>query len=316
MVPAKLYLVVPCFREQEVLPLTGERLMSLFDALTREGKIMPESRILLVDDGSDDGTWDAITALHTQDERFLGLRLAHNVGHMRALWAGMETAVSQGCDCLVTIDADLQDDPEAIRAFLKEYADGCDVVYGVRSQRKTDTFFKRFTARAFYRLMSRMGAETVYDHADYRLLSRRAAEGLLGYPEVNLYLRGMVPLLGFKSAKVPYERGERAAGESKYPLKKMVSLAVEGVTSFSDKPIRMVLAVGVLFALIGIGMLIYTLVSRLSGHSVRGWASLMTSLWLIGGVQLIALGVIGEYIGRIYMEVKRRPKYLVREKLL
>jgi hypothetical protein len=242
------------------------------------------------------------------------VKLAHNAGHMNALWAGM-TMVVDRCDCLVTIDADLQDDVNAVYGFLENYRAGADVVYGVRSSRDTDTKFKRMTAQGFYKTMRMMGVETVYNHADYRLLSQRAVKALLSFGEVNMFLRGMVPMLGFKSAQVFYERGARVAGESKYPLRKMLGFAVEGITSFSNKPIRYVTVAGFVCALLGLVMAVYAVVSRATGHSVQGWASLMMSVWLIGGIQLIAMGMIGEYIGKIYMEVKRRPKFILDEYL-
>jgi glycosyltransferase involved in cell wall biosynthesis len=309
-----LYIVVPCYNEEEALPFSSKRLKELLNDLTEKGLARPESRIALVDDGSKDKTWEVISELHAKDERFEGVKLAHNAGHMNALWAGM-TMVQDKCDCLVTIDADLQDDVNAIYGFLENYRAGADVVYGVRSNRDTDTAFKRMTAQGFYKMMKLMGVETVYNHADYRLLSRRAVKALLGFGEVNMFLRGMVPMLGFQTATVYYERGARVAGESKYPLKKMLGLAVDGVTSFSNKPIRYVTLVGFLCALLGIVMAIYAIVTRIAGHTVEGWASLMMSVWLIGGIQLIAMGMIGEYIGKIYMEVKRRPKFILDEYL-
>lgn len=309
-----LYIVVPCYNEEEALPFSSKRLTELLTDLTGKGHIKPESRIVLVDDGSKDGTWDVIRGLHEEDARFEGVKLAHNAGHMNALWAGM-TMVVDRCDCLVTIDADLQDDVNAIYGFLENYRAGADVVYGVRSNRDTDTKFKRMTAQGFYKTMRMMGVETVYNHADYRLLSQRAVKALLSFGEVNMFLRGMVPMLGFKSAQVYYERGARVAGESKYPLRKMLAFAVEGITSFSNKPIRYVTAAGFVCAFLGFVMAVYAIVSRATGHSVQGWASLMMSVWLIGGIQLIAMGMIGEYIGKIYMEVKRRPKFILDEYL-
>ena len=314
MLLPKLFIVIPCYNEQEALPLTAKRLVELTDDMIEKALISPESRVVLVDDGSRDATWQVISDLHAQDQRFEGVKLAHNVGHMNALWAGM-TLSQERCDCVITIDADLQDDPDAMYAFLEEYRNGADVVYGVRSSREKDTFFKRATAQGFYRLMNRMGADLVYNHADYRLLSKRALNALMSFGEVNMFLRGMVPMLGFRTAEVFYERGERVAGESKYPLKKMLAFAMEGVTSLSNKPIRYVLVLGVLCALLGVVMGVYTLISLLRGHTVRGWASTMMSIWLLGGLQLIALGVIGEYIGKIYMETKRRPKFILEEHL-
>ena len=314
MNPPKLFIVIPCYNEEAALPITATRLTALTDDMLSKNIIAPQSRIVLVDDGSRDGTWRVITALHERDPRFEGVKLAHNAGHMNALWAGM-TLSADRCDCVVTIDADLQDDVNAMYGFLEEYHSGADVVYGVRSSRKTDTLVKRATARGFYKLMARMGVELVYDHADYRLLSHRALEALLSFGEVNMFLRGMVPLLGFKTARVTYERGERVAGESKYPLRKMLAFAMEGITSFSTQPIRMVLLLGVLCALLGGVMAVYVIASIIGGKSVRGWASTMMSIWLLGGLNLVALGVIGEYVGKIYLETKRRPKFILEEHL-
>lgn len=305
-----LYIIVPCYNEEEVLPETASRLNALMDELTREGQTDAESRILFVDDGSKDRTWQIIEELTGKEARVEGLKLAHNAGHQNALWAGM-MSVRGKADAVVTIDADLQDDVQAIRGFLEKYSEGCEVVYGVRSKRETDTAFKRMTAQGFYRFMQKMGVDMVYNHADYRLLGRRALEALSGFTEQNMFLRGMVPLVGFKTAEVTYERGERFAGESKYPLKKMVAFAIEGITSFSIRPVRWVALIGILFALLGCVMAMYALISLLCGHVVAGWTSIMVSIWIIGGVQLIALGLIGEYVGKVYSEVKRRPKYIV-----
>ncbi len=305
-----LYIVVPCYNEEAVLPETASRLNALVDSLIEERAASADSRILFVDDGSRDATWAVISALSQKQERVEGLKLAHNAGHQNALWAGMMTARGKA-DAVITIDADLQDDILAIREFLTRYREGCEVVYGVRSSRKTDTAFKRATAQGFYRFMQRMGVDVVYNHADYRLLGREALEALSQFGEVNLFLRGIVPLLGFRTAEVTYERGERFAGESKYPLKKMLAFAMEGITSFSIRPIRWVTLIGALIALLGVVMALYTLISLCMGHAVAGWASLMMSIWIIGGVQLVALGLIGEYVGKVYSEVKRRPRYIV-----
>jgi len=309
-----LYIVIPCYNEEEALPITAEKLTALTDDMIAKEIISPDSRIVLVDDGSRDATWQVISGLHGKDTRFEGVKLAHNAGHMNALWAGMTLSVEK-CDCVITIDADLQDDINAMYGFLEEFKNGADVVSGVRSSRKTDTAFKRNTAQAYYKIMKKMGVEMVYNHADYRLLSKRALEALLSFGEVNMFLRGMVPMLGFKRAEVYYERGERVAGESKYPLKKMIAFAMEGITSLSNKPIRYVLLLGALCALLGVIMGIYVIVSLVQGHTVAGWASIMMSVWLLGGLQLMALGVIGEYIGKIYMETKRRPKFILEEHL-
>ena len=310
-----LYIVVPCYNEQEALPISARALREFTDGLIAEGRISAKSRIVLVDDGSKDGTWPLIRDLCGSGDRFEGVKLAHNAGHMNALWAGM-TLSNGRCDCLVSIDADLQDDLNAMRGFLDEYQKGADVVYGVRSSRKTDTAFKRTTAQGFYRIMGLLGVEMVYNAADYRLLSRRALEALLSFGEVNMFLRGMVPLLGFRTAQVEYERHARVAGESKYPLKKMIAFAVEGITSMSNRPIRYVTYLGGLCSLLGLVMAVYVLISLFSGHSVAGWASLMMSIWLLGGLQLIALGMIGEYVGKIYMETKRRPKFILEEHIV
>jgi len=311
----KLFIVIPCYNEQEALPITAKRLVELTDDMLAKGLIDPESRIVLVDDGSKDDTWKVISGLHEADPRFEGVKLAHNAGHMNALWAGM-TLSAERCDCLITIDADLQDDVNAMYGFLEEYRKGADVVYGVRSSREKDTFFKRTTAQGFYKGMRKLGVDLVYNHADYRLLSKRALAALLSFGEVNMFLRGMVPMLGFKTAQVYYERGERVAGESKYPLKKMIAFAAEGVTSLSNKPIRWVLGLGAVCALLGVAMAVYVIVSLVRGHTVAGWASIMMSIWLLGGLQLMALGVIGEYVGKVYMETKRRPKFILEEHLI
>ncbi len=307
-----LYIVVPCYNEEAVLPETGRRLHAALTGLTEQGRVSPRSRITFVDDGSKDGTWPAILALTKGNPSIEGIKLAHNVGHQRALWAGMNR-VRERCDCLITIDADLQDDVEAIGRFVERYNEGCQVVYGVRSSRKTDTSFKRRSAHLYYGLMKRLGVELEFDHADYRLLGREALDALAAFPERNLFLRGMVPLLGFKQGRVYYERGERFAGESKYPLKKMLMFAMEGITSFSVKPIRCILALGALFLVLGLAMAVWAVISRCLGRTVAGWASIMVSLWVIGGAQLMALGLIGEYVGKVYTEVKRRPRYIIEE---
>ncbi len=314
MTPPILFVVIPCYNEQEALPITAGRLTELTDDMIRREIIAPESRVVLVDDGSKDETWRIIAELHGRDARFEGVKLAHNVGHMNALWAGMTLAADR-CDCLISIDADLQDDVNAMYGFLEAYQKGADVVSGVRSSRKTDTWFKRTTAQGFYKLMGKLGVEMVYNHADYRLLSKRALEALLSFGEVNMFLRGMVPMLGFRTAEVTYERGERVAGESKYPLKKMIAFAMEGITSLSNKPIRYVLLLGAVCALLGLAMAIYVLVAFIQHRTVAGWASMMMSIWLLGGLQLMALGLIGEYVGKIYMETKRRPKFILEEHL-
>ncbi len=313
--PNTLYVVVPCYNEEAVLPETAKRLRAKLRALIKAGTVSPKSRVLFVNDGSRDATWEIISKLHEVDPIFCGADLSRNRGHQNALLAGLMTAKDRA-DLVISMDADLQDDVEAVDAMVEKYMAGADVVYGVRSSRKKDSFFKRFTAESFYRLMDALGAETVFNHADYRLLSKRALEGLAEFKEVNLFLRGIVPMVGFKSDTVEYERGERFAGESKYPLKKMLSFALEGVTSLSVKPIRMITALGFLVFLISLGMIVYNIVRWATGNTVAGWASLSCSVWLIGGLILLSLGVVGEYIGKIYLETKGRPRFLIRELLI
>ena len=310
----RLYIVVPCYNEEEVLPETARRLRGKMSALMEAGKITPGSHVLFVNDGSRDRTWAIIRELHQADPLFSGLDLSRNRGHQNALLAGLMT-VRDRCDMAISMDADLQDDIGAVDEMVDKYLDGCDIVYGVRSSRETDTFFKRFTAESFYRLMNLLGANVVFNHADYRLLSRRALEGLSEFKEVNLFLRGIVPMIGYRSDTVEYERGERFAGESKYPLKKMVSFAMEGITSLSTKPIRYITLLGFLIFLVSIAMLIYSVVRWAMGDTIIGWASMICSVWAIGGLILLSLGVIGEYIGKIYLETKGRPRFLIRELL-
>lgn len=309
-----LYIVVPCYNEEEVLPETSRRLREKVSALIAEGKISDRSRILFVNDGSRDRTWQLISELHDSDHIFSGVNLSRNRGHQNALLAGLMTA-KEKCDMAISMDADLQDDVDAVDGMVEKYYAGCDIVYGVRSSRKKDTFFKRFTAEGFYRVMNALGAETVFNHADYRLLSRRALEGLSQFKEVNLFLRGIVPMIGYTAGTVEYERGERFAGESKYPLKKMLAFAMEGITSLSTKPIRFITGLGFLIFLVSIIMLITFIVKWAMGMTVAGWASVICSVWAIGGLILLSLGVIGEYIGKIYLETKGRPRFLVREVL-
>lgn len=309
-----LYIVVPCYNEEEVLPETSRRLKEKLESLMAADKISPDSRVLFVNDGSKDKTWEIISQLHEQCSLFSGADLTRNRGHQNALLAGLMTAKDR-CDMAISMDADLQDDIDAVDAMVEEYYAGCDIVYGVRSSRKKDTFFKRFTAEGFYKLMNAMGAETVFNHADYRLMSKRALEGLAQFKEVNLFLRGIVPMIGYRTGTVTYERGERFAGESKYPLKKMLSFAMEGITSLSVKPIRMITGLGFLVFFISIAMLIYSIVRWAMGETIMGWASLICSVWAIGGLILLSLGVIGEYIGKIYLETKERPRFLLREVL-
>lgn len=309
-----LYIVVPCYNEEEVLPETSRRLKEKMEALVAAGTVNGGSRILFVNDGSRDRTWEIISALHAADPVFSGVDLTRNRGHQNALLAGLMTAKDR-CDMAISMDADLQDDVDAVDKMIEEYHTGCDIVYGVRSSRKKDTFFKRFTAEGFYRVMNLLGAETVFNHADYRLMSRRALEGLSQFKEANLFLRGMVPMIGYRSGTVEYERGERFAGESKYPLKKMLAFAMEGITSLSVKPLRMITGLGALIFLIAAVMLAYSVYRWAVGDTVLGWASLMCSVWAIGGLILLSLGVIGEYIGKIYLETKGRPRFLIREVL-
>ncbi|MBP3198986.1 MAG: glycosyltransferase family 2 protein, partial [Butyrivibrio sp.] len=278
--------------------------------LIDKGKISADSRVVFVNDGSKDDTWNIITRLHEQDPVFQGINLSKNMGHQNALLAGLMT-VKETCDVSISMDADLQDDINAIEEMIDKYNDGCDVVYGVRSRRTTDTFFKRFTAESFYKLMNGLGANTVYNHADYRLMSRRALLGLAEFGEVNLFLRGIVPMVGFKSDVVYYERAERFAGESKYPLRKMLSFAVEGITSLSTKPIKIITGLGFFIFLVSIIVLIYSLVRHFTGHTIPGWTTTVLSVWAIGGLIMISLGVIGEYIGKIYLETKNRPRFII-----
>ena len=310
----KLFLVIPCYNEEAVLPETSKRLREKYDALIGAGKISSDSKIVFVNDGSKDRTWEMIRELHEADPVFRGICLSRNKGHQNALMAGLMTVKSE-CDAAISLDADLQDDINAIDEMVDRFHEGFEVVYGVRSSRKKDSFFKRTTAEGFYKVMKGMGVETVYNHADYRLMSRRALEALSEFDEVNLFLRGIVPLVGFKSTEVTYERGERFAGESKYPLKKMLSFAAEGITSMSVKPIRMIAALGILVFLFSIGVLIYSIVRKFTGYTVPGWAFLAVSIWALGGVQLLAIGVIGEYIGKIYLETKHRPKFIISDYL-
>ncbi len=310
--PDILYYVIPCYNEEEVLPETSRRIRIKMKHLMEEGKISDRSRVCYVNDGSGDRTWEIIERLHREDPLFSGINLSRNRGHQNALLAGLMT-VRKYADVVISMDADLQDDIEACDAMLDRYHEGNDVVYGVRSARKTDTWFKRTTAEGFYRLMDRFGAKVVYNHADYRLMSRRALDGLAEYGEVNLFLRGLVPLVGYPHAVVYYERAERFAGESKYPLKKMISFAVDGITSLSIEPIRMITAMGIFIFLFSLAILLYSVVRHAMGQTVAGWTFLNVSVWAIGGLILLSLGIIGEYIGKIYLETKHRPRYLVQE---
>lgn len=307
---ACLYIVIPCYNEQEVLPITAPMFLDKIKSLAAAGKISDESRVLFVNDGSKDRTWEIIEELSRQDEHYIGISQSRNRGHQNAVLAGLMEAKDR-CDITISIDCDGQDDISAMDAMVDAYLDGCDVVYGVRSSRETDTFFKRFTAQSFYKFLSSMGAEVVYNHADYRLISSRALEALSEFKEVNLFLRGMVPLVGFKSTTVAYSRAERIAGESHYPLKKMIALAVDGITSLSVKPLRLITGFGVFVAFISFIGVLWALISALCGATVAGWASMTCIVCFVSGVQLICLGVIGEYIGKIYMETKQRPRYII-----
>ena len=308
-----LYMVIPCYNEEEVLPITAPLFLQELQDLSEKGKIHPDSRILFVNDGSKDGTWEIIKRLSRADEHFCGIAQSRNRGHQNAVLAGLMEAKDR-CDITISIDCDGQDDVHAMEAMVDAYAAGNDVVYGVRSSRDTDTWFKRSSAQAFYRLLSRMGAETVYNHADYRLMSRRVLEAFEGFQEVNLFLRGLVPLVGFSSTSVYYERNERLAGESHYPLKKMLALAFDGITSLSVKPIRIITGLGLFVALVSFLGVIWAVVTSLSGHTVPGWASMTCIICFIGGIQLLSLGIIGEYIGKIYLETKHRPRYIISER--
>ena len=347
-----LYIVIPCYKEQEVLHETARRLKAKMESLISAGKISPESRVLFVNDGSTDQTWPIICELHKADPLFSGVDLSRNRGHQNALLAGLMTARNrcdvcismdaglqddmdamdklrekhrEGCeivygvresretDMVISMDADLQDDINAVDAMVDKFYAGCDIVYGVRSSRKKDTFFKKFTAEGFYRVMSFLGADTVFNHADYRLMSKRALEGLAQFREVNLFLRGIVPMIGYQTGVVEYERGERFAGESKYPLKKMLAFAAEGITSLSTKPLQYITGLGFLIFAVSILMLIYFIIQWAVGNTVAGWASVICSVWAIGGLILLSLGVIGEYIGKIYLETKDRPRFIIRE---
>ncbi len=296
-----LYLVIPCYNEQEVLQETEKRLTEKLNRMISEGLVSEKSRMVFVDDGSKDETWNIIRRMYEQNTLVLGIKSSRNRGHQNTLLEGLMT-VKDECDMVVSMDADLQDDIEVLDQFVTRYYEGCDIVYGVRSARRTDTFFKKYTAEGFYKMMGHMGVEIVYNHADYRLMSRRALHALEEFEEVNLFLRGMVPLLGFKSGIVTYERHERFAGESKYPLKKMLSFAMDGITSLSVKPIRFISAMGVLLFAVSIILLIYYIAGYFMGNTVQGWATLVVSIWGIGGLELLAIGIIGEYIGKIYLE--------------
>lgn len=305
---------MPCYNEEAVLPETAKRLREKVHTLMESGAVSSDSKVVFVDDGSKDATWSLIEGLHAEDPLFRGIRLSRNRGHQNALLAGLMT-VREECDITISMDADLQDDIDAIDQMLDKYRDGCDVVYGVRSDRRRDSFFKKTTAEGFYKLMQSLGVETVYNHADFRLMSARALQGLSEFGEVNLFLRGIVPMVGFPSDIVYYERGERFAGESKYPLHKMLHFAAEGITSLSIKPIRLISSLGFFIFLVSIAAIIYSLVRHYTGHTIQGWTTTVLSVWAIGGLIMISLGVIGEYIGKIYLETKERPRYIIQSYL-
>ncbi|MCD7742561.1 MAG: glycosyltransferase family 2 protein [Ruminococcus sp.] len=309
-----LYIVIPCYNEEAMLPITARALIEKMDTLIAEEKIAPNSKVMFVDDGSKDKTWSLIERFNRSCDLFTGVKLSRNKGHQNALLAGLMTAKNYA-DIIVSMDADLQDDINALDGFLQKRAEGCEIVYGVRSSREKDTAFKRFTAQSYYKVLSHLGVDIVYNHADYRLMSKRAVEALEEFDEVNLFLRGIVPLVGFKSDIVTYERAERQAGESKYPLKKMLSFAIEGITSFSVKPIRFITWLGFFIFLVAIILLIYFLVIHFIGKTVAGWTTMVVSVWALGGLQLLAIGIIGEYIGKIYLETKSRPKYIIETNL-
>ena len=308
-----LYIVIPCYNEQEVLPITAPMFLEKLRTLAEKGKISGQSRVLFVNDGSKDKTWQIICDLARQDEHYLGISQSRNRGHQNAVLAGLMEA-KERCDITISIDCDGQDDINAMDEMVDAYLDGCEVVYGVRSSRETDTFFKRFTAQSFYKFLAAMGAEVVYNHADYRLISSRVLKELANFKEVNLFLRGMVPLVGFKSTTVSYSRAERLAGESHYPLKKMIALAVDGITSLSVKPLRLIMGFGMVVAAISFIGCLWALITALCGKAVAGWASMTCIVCFVSGVQLICLGIIGEYIGKIYMETKARPRYIISER--
>ncbi len=309
-----LYVVIPCYNEEEVLKETTKRLKDKISSLISKKKISSKSKVMYVNDGSKDNTWQLIKEISDKEKNFTGITLSRNRGHQNALLAGLMSAKNYA-DVIISMDADLQDDINAIDEMIEKYNDGCDIVYGVRSARKKDSFFKKTTAQGFYKFMKIMGVDVIYNHADYRLTSKRVLENFSDFKEVNLFLRGMFPLIGYKTDIVYYERAERFAGESKYPLKKMLNFAWDGITSFSVKPIRMILNLGIIMFLISLLMLIYFLIVKVTGHAVKGWTFIVTSIWMLSGVQMLSLGIIGEYIGKIYSETKARPRYIISENL-
>ena len=311
----KISIVLPCFNEAEALPITSQVLLTLLDELIEEQLIDSSSYILCCDDGSIDDTWNIIKSVHKQDKRLKGISLAHNKGQQNALLAGLMT-VMDNCDVAISIDADLQDDPNMIKLMIKEYINGKEIVYGVRSNRDVDSWFKRTSAHLFYKFQQKMGLETIYDHADYRLMSNRALHFLAEYNESNLFLRGIIPQIGLESSVVKYHRDERVAGNSKYSLRKMISFSVDGITSFSAKPMRMIFGIGFILILLDIIVAGYVLFSYFSNNTISGWTSLMLSIWFLGGLILMSIGIMGEYVGKIFIEVKHRPKYAIKETLI
>lgn len=305
-----LYIVIPCYNEEEVLPITAPMFLDKINSLIEQGLCSEDSRVLFVNDGSKDSTWQVIQDLANKNEKIIGLTLTRNRGHQNALLAGLMWAKDR-CDVTISIDCDGQDDINAMDEFMKNYHDGCHVVYGVRSKRDTDTFFKRFTAEGFYKFMHIMGAETVFNHADYRLMSKEALEGLSQFKEVNLFLRGTVPMVGYKSTAVYYERNERIAGESHYPFSKMLNLALNGITSLSVKPLRYITGIGIVMSIVSFLIMLYALFTKIFGNTVAGWTSMIAVMCFIGGIQLLCLGIIGEYIGKIYSETKARPRFII-----
>ncbi|MCI9575626.1 MAG: glycosyltransferase family 2 protein [Clostridiales bacterium] len=307
-----VYLVIPCYNEEAVLPETIKQLIHKLDAMIAKGLVDQQSRILFVDDGSKDKTWEMIRRSHEENKQIIGVKLAHNRGHQNALLAGLMTAMEYA-DCAISLDADLQDDIEVLDQFVEKFQDGCDVVYGVRNKRDTDSAFKRGTAQGFYKLMKILGVDVVYNHADYRLMSKRALEALSEYKETNLFLRGIIPLIGYRSDYVYYDRHERFAGESKYPLKKMISFALDGISSFSVKPLKIISNLGIFISILSIAGLLYALISYLTNQTVAGWTAIVASIWLLGGLQMLCIGVVGGYIGKVYNEVKARPRFRIEE---
>lgn len=311
-----VYFVVPCYNEEAVLPETISRLSTKLEKLIAERKADENSRMLFVDDGSKDKTWEIITQYSQKNKYVGGVKLSRNRGHQNALLSGLMTAKDNCCDCVISLDADLQDDIEVIDEFIDKYLEGCEVVYGVRSSRKKDSIFKRSTAQGYYKFMKLLGVDIVYNHADYRLLGSKALEALSEYEEVNLFLRGIVPLIGYRCDYVYYERSERFAGESKYPLKKMIKFAIDGITSFSVKPLKLISNIGIIICVLSVIGFIYALVSLCMGIAVSGWTSTICSIWFLGGLQMLCIGIVGTYVGKIYNEVKRRPRYRIEEKII